>query len=560
MKKLLLVVIALVAVAIASFLWVRAQMGITDAARLVPSDAVVFVSFPDLPRSAMRWPRTTLAQIGAEPEMAAFLEKPMANVTGQKGGVDAAEVLVSLKPGRVFGVLTSADPENLSAVVGFQYWGSQEQFDSAMERLRDTVYQGSVPEGTTELHEGVTLLSTPLGDKTLTTTSLGRWGFISNDRTALHAVLDRAAGREVTNALAGDADYSEVSAHLPGEPDMLVFLRPGTVLDSLLAVGQEVGAVPDERQIEQIRSARAVGFAAKFDGADIADALFILSPSEPGSDPKINELTHHGMKFTSPQTLGYFDFLLRFEDLESVASQQLLAGMLPQSTGSPSPMLARMAEALEGEVSFSFSWPVDAMRPDALVAMPLRDAETAEHLLMEAVSLLPETTITERDGIRYFGFPSLTSPFVEPTLAIGAGSLLVGIDPVGLDQAIARSGSDETLQKSPAFSAVQPAFQRANETFGYLDSKAIFERAYPMLRQVVVFGAALVPGASDMVDATKLPETETIAKHLTPIVYSQTRLPEGILIESAGPISMNQVLVGGAGIGALFYGSRLFGP
>ena len=73
-----------------------------------------------------------------------------------------------------------------------------------------------------------------------------------------------------------------------------------------------------------------------------------------------------------------------------------------------------------------------------------------------------------------------------------------------------------------------------------------------MLRQVIVFGAAVVPGASAIIDASKLPETETIAKHLQPIVYNQIRIPEGYLVESSGPITMNQAVFLGVAAGAWF--------
>ena len=81
-----------------------------------------------------------------------------------------------------------------------------------------------------------------------------------------------------------------------------------------------------------------------------------------------------------------------------------------------------------------------------------------------------------------------------------------------------------------------------------------------MLRQIIVFGAAIVPGASAIIDGSKLPETETIAKHLQPIVYKQTRIPEGYLVESTGPITMNQAVFLGCGAGGWFLKPAVDGP
>jgi hypothetical protein len=541
MKKPLVVVIVVVAVLAASFLWIRSKMGTTDPATLVPSDAVAYVAFPDLPRSVFRWPRTTLAKIGAEGSVKAFLEKPMAHVAGERGGNDAAGVLTSLKPGRVFGAVLSLEAERVTALVGFQFWGSGGDFDSAMARLRQTLHAGNVPEVLEESHHGTTIASTPLGDRSLLTASQGQWGFLSNDRDTLVAALDRAAGRRTDASLAEDSDFLEVSARLPKDPDTMVFVRPGPVLDTLLAVGSGLGAIPDERQIAPLRKAKAAGFAAKLDGTNILDALFVLAPPPPHAPV----LEHHGMRFTSPETLGYFASVLHLEEMAAMAAPGQSQLAAPDAFAG---LFARLPMALGNEICVSFSWPQGGMRPGVLASAPVRDPDAALALLMDAAALAPETTISEKDGFRFFSFPSLRSAFLDPVIALGPGTILAGLDPVGVGEAIARAPSGQTLLESPPFAPALRPFQTANESFGFLDAKGIFERTYPMLKQVVVFGAALVPGISDIMDASKLPETESIAKHLTPILYSQTRLPNGILIESSGPISMNQAILATAAI------------
>jgi hypothetical protein len=527
-------------------------MGTTDSAILVPSDAVAYAAFPDLPRSAFRWPRTTLAKIGAEESVKAFLEKPMAHVAGERGGNDAADVLTSLKPGRIFGAILSIEAEQVTALVGFQFWGSKAGFDSAMDRLRQTLHAGNVPEALTESHHGATIRSTPLGDKSLFTASLGQWGFLSNDRTALLAALDRAAGRLPNASLAENPDFIEVLARLPKDPDTLVFLRPGPILDSLLAVGMRLGAVPDERQVAPLRAVQAAGFAAKLDGADIMDALFVLGPSAPGSPL----LENHGMRFTSPETLGYFASTLHIDEMASMAAPGQSPLAPPDAFAG---LFARLPMALGNEISLSFSWPEGSMRPEVLASAPVRDPAAAAALLMDAAALAPETTISEKDGFRFYSFPSLRSAFLDPVIALGPDTILAGIDPAGVEEAIARSPSGQTLLTAPPFAPAQRAFSSANAAFGFLDTKRIFERSYPMLKQVVVFGAALVPGISDIIDASKLPETDPIAKHLTPILYSQTRLPDGILIESSGPVSMNQAVLATAAVAAAIQTQRASG-
>ena len=149
--------------------------------------------------------------------------------------------------------------------------------------------------------------------------------------------------------------------------------------------------------------------------------------------------------------------------------------------------------------------------------------------------------------MKFYGFPSLRSPFVDPTLAIADNMAVMGISPAAVASALTRAATPSPLSSAPAFAPALDAYRSANEAFGFIDLKEVFSRGFPMLRGVISFGVSLVPGASDVVDATKLPQTETIAKHLTPLVFSESRLDDGYLIESSGPITMNQaaLLFGG---------------
>ena len=161
----------------------------------------------------------------------------------------------------------------------------------------------------------------------------------------------------------------------------------------------------------------------------------------------------------------------------------------------------------------------------------------------ELLSLLPEASVTESEGVRYISFPSLQSPFANPTLALIDGFLFLGVDPGELSQAMQDDQERANPGEGARFCGGETAYRTANEVFGYVDSKKLVERSYPKLRQIIIFGAAIMPGASDIIDGSKLPETETIARHLQPIVYGQTRIPEGYLVESSGPITMNQAVL-----------------
>ena len=77
MKKVIPAVIVLVAIAAVAFMYFnKAAVHHVQATDLAPAETIFFAHFPDLRRTAERWPKTALAQIGAEPEVQAFLAKP----------------------------------------------------------------------------------------------------------------------------------------------------------------------------------------------------------------------------------------------------------------------------------------------------------------------------------------------------------------------------------------------------------------------------------------------------------------------------------------------------
>src|SRR5438093_12675847 len=80
MKKVVLLLVGVIALAaIAAAIVHFARSSAPKASRVaecLPADTVAFVYLPDIARSRERWEKTALAQIGREPEVKAFLERP----------------------------------------------------------------------------------------------------------------------------------------------------------------------------------------------------------------------------------------------------------------------------------------------------------------------------------------------------------------------------------------------------------------------------------------------------------------------------------------------------
>ena len=202
--------------------WTLKDTGPADAAELVPAETVAFACIPDLPRTASRWPKTTLAKIGAEPEVQAFLERPFQYLTSDHGGNEAAGILWKLKPGRIFSAVVSVTSNDATILVGFQFWGGKSGHDLAVARLREELSKGGAPaELVRETYNGVEIVSSRHGAHTLYNASEGQWGFLSNNLGAIKDALDRASGRKKEGNLAASTGYKEVLEKLLKDADFL---------------------------------------------------------------------------------------------------------------------------------------------------------------------------------------------------------------------------------------------------------------------------------------------------------------------------------------------------
>ena len=549
MKKIFVILLAVLVLIVASALWILRATGPTDAAALLPADAVALASLPDLPRTTSRWPKTILAKIGAEPEMKAFLERPVQYLTKDRGGNEAAGILWQLKPERIFAAVVSVNSNDAAFLVGFQFWGRKSGHDLAVARLREELSRGSpAPEVVRENYQGVEIASSAHRGLTLYNASQGQWGFLSNNLPALKDAIDRTAGRKKEGSLADSPRYKEVLSKLAKDADLLLFCQPQSALETMLEVGSSLGAQPIPHQIEQLRKVEAIGATTKLDQVNLRDSIFVLRRNP----PDIGSLNHGAMKFTSPETAAYFAFVSDFRQIFTAASNAIATGLLSNPATQSTRLPQLIPEALGPDTAISVSWAPQQMRPTGLIAVQIKDQAKAEESVRELLALFPEASVTELEGIRYFSFPSLQSAFANPTLALVEGFLVLGVDPSELSDSLQSFKTGQTLETSSVFASALSAYKATNEVFGYADSKMLFERGFPMLRRIIVFGVAVVPGASAIIDASKLPETESIAKHLQPIVYNQTRIPEGYLVESSGPITMNQAVFLGAAVGAWF--------
>jgi hypothetical protein len=128
--------------------------------------------------------------------------------------------------------------------------------------------------------------------------------------------------------------------------------------------------------------------------------------------------------------------------------------------------------------------------------------------------------------------------------------LLAGLDPDAVVAAATRGKTGPTLAEAPVFKPSLADYTRSNEAFCFLDTGVMFERLYDSLVPVLRFSAAMMPDPNSPIDVSKIPPAASVSQHLPPITLSQSRSPDGTLVESSGPVTMSQMLLLGTAAAA----------
>jgi hypothetical protein len=379
----------------------------------------------------------------------------------------------------------------------------------------------------------------------------GEWCFIATDLQLLERTLDRYEHRANSGeaSLANSDIFKRTLERLPARREVLFFAQLGKLSDRLLALLKAAGQ-PAMKEVQELTKLQAVGAATQFDGGQLRDTIFVLAPGSTKEPP----LTRDSLALSSPATLVYYAAALplKIELPESTAA--MVAMVMPgfdalnKALAEKALSLSDLGVAFGPEMGVLLEWPQQTMQPSFVLALDVRDAAKAKgfvEVLTGGVLGSPAWARNEHDGVTYYVVPQQGIGLTAPTLALTDKFVVVGLTHMAITEALARLQSGEAkVNGTAAFRAAEQSVKRATSAYGYVDLRGLFERVYGTFRPLLAMSLAFMPDAAQYIDASKLPSTEAISKHLGPIVYSQSTSPEGILVESTGTITMNQALVG----------------
>jgi len=561
MKKVIPAVIVFVAIAAVAFLYFNKRtVHHVRATELAPADTIFFAHFPDLRRTAERWPKTALAQIGAEPDVKAFLAKPRANAPQMKLWDQKLAQLEHVEPGEAFVAVTSIEGNSPRFIGGFSFAGRKADVDALLAESRAELKQ-NWPSGKSDITmQGRTEIETfTYQDTTIGEAFCEDWYLVSNDMELLRRTID-AAGHGLGEKGLGQSDlFRKSTARLPADGEVVLFAQVGSISDRIISLLVAAGQAPDPKQTADLKKIQAIAAGTKFEDALMHDTLFILSPGNAPEAP----LAQNALALSDANTfLTYSTGLPASIDMNDT-SLGVFRAMVPGFLGFESALTAKglklgdFGKAFGPEFGTLLGWAPGAAQPSTLLSMDVRNSATAKSFVEAFTTGLGGAAWghEEKDGVTLFQSPPAEGLIAfTPTIALTDHFAVIGFSQPDVLAGLAQlKNGKSAIASSPAFAQAAKAVGPPTSGFGYIDLKTLVERSYGTLRPFIAMSLAFSPDSAKYIDAGKLPSTESISKHLSPAVYSQSVSADGTLIESVGPLTFNQVVgvaLGGAVVAA----------
>ncbi len=561
MKKLVFSVVVAVAVIFVAIIFITKRAPhASRVAELLPQETIALVHLPDVGRTRERWPKTALYQIWHEPEVQAFFEKPLSKVPQRDEIKRRREQIRQIDPHEAFLAVTSI-PENGTPkiIAGISYHGKKSDVDALLGDLRKAV-QAEWPSGKSDIVKvGADEVETfTNANVTIAAAFKEDWLLVADDLDLMKATLARFDGK-LSNGLRDNANFQSCVKHMPIDFDVLTFVQMSGISDRLVSFMMMANPGGDPHAFDELKKIQALVTMTKLDDANLRDAMFVLKPGE----GKKETMGRGALSLTSTNTLVYYaaemqkaqNFKMPNPALDQSGVLKMLQAYL-DNFAAQGLTADDFYGAFGPELSVITDWLATSQTPAPIIALDLRDKAKAQRFV-DAVTQPPNGQPWAKqviDGTTYFQLPPTGFGFVQisATLAVSDKFVLAGLSFDAVKTALAQLNSkDVKLDKLPDFRKAADAVNAPTLAFSYVDAKTLFERIYGPLRPFAMMWTAFIKGSSDYVDVSKLPATETISKHLTPIVFSQSHVTDGVMSESVGPITMTQALVGfGAGAGA----------
>ncbi len=576
MKKFVLFALLLIAVVAGALVYYTLTRPAPKATDLLPDSTLLFVDIPDFAKSRAEFQKTAIYAMWHEPEVQAFLEKPLAalrSAFGEKKGTkkenDVLEAVLDALQGEAFLAVTHiALIPNVQAGVVIGLDVKKKRLETAamlfkLERRLRAQYPNVA--FTTRNHLGMKYSVWEIRPGYLVCrAALNSLVVVTLGEDAMRDVIARfkSSSQSPSPALSANANYRNVVSHMPAGYEGLVFFNVDHVMD---LIGPFMMVPQVANTFQKLARLQTAGASVTFVDRGIQDVLFAAYKKD--ATPKPSPPTQRkSLAFTTPQTLLYTvssaDLTEGYDEamqsLTQSGNPSLATGALQfeqtlrrQGVRMRDDVLARLGP----ETALIANWRAGTRIPDVALVAEVRDAGKMRPAMDAALNTLKQVTLgtdeqapwnqTEHLG-QTLHTVSIGAGLVSPTYVTTDNYFILGLTPDYVRELLDQSSATKpTLTSNPDYQKSMERLPANGNSYSFCNLRGVLEPLYGLAQTGL---SAL--GTNAFLGGAKLPKVETIAQHLFPYVSATVTDEKGVTSTSFSPVGSSLAFVAGGGIAA----------
>jgi len=578
MKKIVIVFLALVTIVALVLVWATLTQPAPRAADLLPDSTLIFLDIPDYPASANNFTKTELYALWREPEVQAFLSKPLSAFRESPSypGTALVDFALNMAQGEVFLGLTHVTlfPSlNTGLVVGADTRRKKLEAIAGLYQLEASLKKSN-PGGNFETRSY-------LGVK------YAVWQ-ITSDLPICHAFFDTMVvftlGEDTMRdmiasytgqvppgfkRLSASARFVNVRQHATKNYEFLAYANVKEVLSlfgPFMALSPQTSGA-----FQKWEAMDASACSMKFIDGGVEDVGFVsYAHNAPKPAPSTARKT---LALTAPNTLVYFvgsvDLANLYEEGMQALSQsgnttimQSLGQFQQALRANNIHMREDILQHFGPEIAIIATWRAETRSPDVALVAEITNKDTLRPALDKAMNALKLSALGSDeqapwDESDFAGHKLRTVRIAAgqfaPTYTTGQFFVLANTPDYARELITQVTQSNPTLAANARYQQFMKRLPPNGSSYAYADLRGLFEPLYAIAKS----GADRI-GTNEFVDLDKLPQTATISKHLFPFVSATISQPGRVSSTSFSPLGRSTAIIAAAGAAA--WAAVEFGP
>jgi len=584
MKKVIAVLLLLIVAVTAAIIYFTFGKPAPRAATLLPESTLAFIDIPDLSKSRTEFTKTEFYALWHEPEVQAFLAQPLAALRemgpsiGSPKDTDTIGGLVfNTMQGEVFLAVTHVTlfPSfNPGLVAGVDVRNKRIEARAGLYTLEGQLKQ-SYPKGTFQDKEylGVkySLWETdpayPVCHAFFNSLIVFTFG-----EDAMRDMIASWTGQVPRDfkRLANSAKFKNVQQHASANHEFLAYFN---VEDMLNLVGPLLAFSPQTAGLYQKFSrTQTASYSLTFEDRGINDVGFVgYSSNVPKPTPPTQRKT---LALTSPDTLVYsvgsadlsatYDEVMQSLSQSGSADLMLTVGQFQHALRTSGIRMSEdVLQKLGPEFAVIASWPPGVRTPGVAIVSEVTDAAKLRPALDTAMNALRESLGGTNDALPWDETESagqtlwslhIGPQFFVPTYALTDRFFILASSPDYARELLTQAKeSKPTLTTNPSYQQSMKRLPINGSSYGYAELRGLFTSLYGLMKPILTRD-----GGNPFVDVKKLPQSETITKHLFPLVSATVSDAQQTTATSFSPLGKSLAVI--AGVGGAVWAVNTFGP